>query len=253
MDNSNALTIILPDVSSQVTIAADWFTKRDELLLVAAGLTVVDSADSADAAGEQIRKLGKLAKALEDQRKVITDPFLKAQKLIKAKADEALLGVGFATERLKRLVAEFAVKQAKEAEAAARKAEAARREEVERQVAELERKNHEMQLQAQAEAELFGGDPQTFVPPAQTVIVVPEAAPVVTAPKVDGVRLAQALTFDVVNADLVPRQFMTVDLCAIRIDLQKNKDAYIAKMKDEPEWSPIPGVVVKIETKVASR
>ena len=226
MDNSKALTIILPDVSSQVTIAADWFAKRDELLLVAAGVKLVDSADTADAAGEQIRKLGKLAKALEDQRKVITDPFLKAQKLIKAKADEALLSVGFETERLKRLVAEFAVKQAKEAEAAARKAEAARREEVERQLAELERKNEEMQLQAQAEAELFGGDPQTFVPPpAQTVIVVPDAAPVATAPKVDGVRLAQALTFDVVNADLVPRQFMTVDLCAIRIDLQKNKEA----------------------------
>lgn len=248
---STALTIILPDVSSQVTIAADWFAKRDELLAAAGAVRVVNTADACDQAGEFIRKLGKLAKALEDQRKQITDPFLKAQKLIKTKADEALAAVGAETERLKAQVAEFAARQQQQADERARQAEAARRAEIERQVADLEAANAANQQQADKEAELLGTDPAVFQPPP--AIVVPEAAPVVAAPKIDGVRVSQALTFEVVNPDEVPRRFLCVDTHAIRMDLLAHKDEYMARLKDDPSWTPAPGVVVRIETKVASR
>ena len=166
---SQALTILLPDVSGRVTIAAEWFEQRDALLAGTAAITAVADALSCDRAGEAIRRLAKAAKALEDQRKQITEPFLRAQKLIKAKADEALAPVGAETVRLKVLVAAFAAEEGRRAEAAAWAAEAARRLEIERQLA-----------QQQAEADLFPDNPV----PAE--IVVPAAAPEPVRPKVEG-------------------------------------------------------------------
>jgi len=233
---SQALTILLPDVSGRVTIAAEWFEQRDALLAGTAAITAVADALSCDRAGEAIRRLAKAAKALEDQRKQITEPFLRAQKLIKAKADEALAPVGAETVRLKVLVAAFAAEEGRRAEAAAWAAEAARRLEIERQLA-----------QQQAEADLFPDNPM----PAE--IMVPAAAPEPVRAKVEGVRIAEALTFTVAAEAEVPRQFLAVDPTLIRRYLAENRDRFIAALKESPDWTPIPGVVVKIETKVASR
>ena len=235
---SQALTILLPDVSGSVTIAADWFEQRDTMLASTAAIAAVTDAPTCDRAGEAIRRLAKAAKALEHQRKAITQPFLRAQRLIKAKADDALAPVAAETARLKALVAAYAAERQRRAEAEARAAEEARRQEIERQLA-----------QRQAEAELFGDSPAL----AGEEIVVPDAAPEPVRARVDGVRIAETLAFTVTAEAEVPRQFLTVDPGLIRRYLAENRDAFTAALKQDPDWTPIPGVAVRIETKVASR
>jgi len=237
VSNSKALMILLPDVSTSVTIAADWFEQRDALVARASGITAVATAADADSAGETIRALAKSASALEKQRTQITAPFLKAQKLIKAKADEASAPLAAEEARLKGLVGAFVMAERRRQEEEERAAEAERRDRIQ---AEVERQA--------AEAELLGDGNA-----APVVVVVPDAAPVAKAATVCGVRTQEVVAFEVVNSAEVPRRFLVISEALIREDVKSNEAALLAKLKDDPGFSNIPGVRLRIETRVASR
>ena len=227
------IKIQLPDVTQEITLENEWFQKRDVMLAEAQGY-VVATANNADIIGEAISKLGKMARKIEAERKKLTAPFLTAQRTIKAVVDKATEPIAAETMRLKELLSEFA-----EAERQ-RLAEEARKTEMERLAREAEQAE-----QQRKEEELFG---------SATAVTVIEPEPVQqTAPKIDGVRLSEAVTFDVMDENLIPVQFMSFDPTKLRAWIADHKAELLKQLKQEDFRQPIAGIVLKIESKVAIR
>ena len=100
------IKINLPDVTQEISLENEWFQKRDVMLAEAQGYTVA-TANNADIIGEAVRKLGKMARKIEAERKKLTAPFLTAQKTIKAVVDKATEPIAAETMRLKELLSEL--------------------------------------------------------------------------------------------------------------------------------------------------
>ena len=227
------IKINLPDVTQEITLENEWFQKRDIMLAEAQGYTVA-TAKNADIIGEAVRKLGKMASKIEAERKKLTSPFLTAQKTIKAVVDKATEPIAAETMRLKKLLAEFAESERRRLFEEARKAEMER---IAREAVEAERQRQE--------EELFG---------SSTAVTVIEPEPVQqAAPKVDGVRLSEAVTFDVMDENLIPVQFMTFDPAKLREWINERKAELLEQLKHDSFRQPIAGIVLKIESKVAIR
>ena len=135
------IKISLPDVTQEITLENEWFQKRDTMLAEAQGYTVA-TANNADAIGEAVSKLGKMASKIESERKKLTAPFLTAQKTIKAVVDKATEPIAAETMRLKELLAEFAESERRRLFEEARKAEMER---LAREAAEADRQRQEEQ------------------------------------------------------------------------------------------------------------
>lgn len=230
---SELIRISLPDVTQEVTLGHEWFQKRDEAL-AESGRYIVATAANADEIGDMTGRLGKMASRIEAERKKITAPFLAAQKTIKATVDKAVEPLAVETMRLKGLLAEFAEAERR------RLAEEARKAEMER----LAREAAEAERQRQEEA-LFGS--------SVSVTVIEPEQPQQAAPKVDGVRLSEAVTFDVMDENLIPVQFMTFDPAKLREWINERKAELLEQLKQEGFRQPIAGIVLKVESKVAIR
>jgi len=227
------IKIQLPDVTQEITLENEWFQKRDVMLAEAQGYTVA-TANNADIIGEAISRMGKMASKIEAERKKLTAPFLTAQKTIKAVVDKATEPIAAETMRLKKLLAEFV-----EAERQ-RMAEEARKTEMERLAREAEQAE-----QQRKEEELFGS--------SMAVTIIEPEQPQQTAPKIDGVRLSESVSFEVMDENLIPVQFMTFDPVKLRTWINDRKADLIEQMKQEGFRQPIAGIVLKIESKVAIR
>lgn len=227
------IKISLPDVSQEITLEHEWFQKRDVMLAEAQGYTVA-TANNADIIGEVVSKLGKMASKIEAERKKLTAPFLTAQKTIKAVVDKATEPINAETTRLKILLGEFANAERKRLDEEARKAEMER---LEREAAAAERQKKE--------EELFGSS-------VAVSIIEPEPAQQ-TSPKVDGVRLSESVSFDVMDENLIPVQFMSFDPAKLRAWISDHKAELLEQLKREDFRQPIAGIVLKIESKVAIR
>jgi hypothetical protein len=230
---SELIRISLPDVTQEVTLGHEWFQKRDEAL-AESGRYIVATAANADEIGDMTGRLGKMASRIEAERKKITAPFLTAQKTIKAVVDKATEPIAAETMRLKKLLAEFV-----EAERQ-RMAEEARKTEMERLAREAEQAE-----QQRKEEELFGS--------SMAVTIIEPEQPQQTAPKIDGVRLSESVSFEVMDENLIPVQFMTFDPVKLRTWINDRKADLIEQMKQEGFRQPIAGIVLKIESKVAIR
>lgn len=227
------IKINLPDVTQEISLESEWFQKRDVMLAEAQGYTVA-TAKNADIIGEAISKMGKMASKIEAERKKLTAPFLTAQKTIKAVVDKATEPIAAETMRLKDLLAEFAEAERRRLMEEARKAEKER----------LAREAEQAEQQRQEE-ELFG---------SSTAVTVIEPEPVQqAAPKVDGVRLSEAVTFDVMDENLIPVQFMSFDPAKLRAWIADHKAELLKLLKQEDFRQPIAGIVLKIDSKVAIR
>ena len=227
------IKISLPDVSQEITLEHEWFQKRDVMLAEAQGHTVA-TANNADTIGEIVSKLGKMASKIEAERKKLTAPFLTAQKSIKAVVDKATEPINAETLRLKGLLAEFVEAERRRMAEEARQQEMAR---LEREAAEAERQRQE--------EELFG---------SSTAVTVIEPEPVQqTAPKVDGVRLSESVSFEVMDENMIPVQFLTFDPAKLRAWINERKGELLDQLKQEGFRQPIAGIVLKIESKVAIR
>jgi hypothetical protein len=230
---SELIRISLPDVTQEVTLGHEWFQKRDEAL-AESGRYIVATAANADEIGDMTGRLGKMASRIEAERKKITAPFLAAQKTIKATVDKAVEPLAAETMRLKGLLAEFAEAERR------RLAEEARKAEMER----LAREAAEAELQRQEEA-LFGS--------SVSVTVIEPEQPQQAAPKVDGVRLSEAVVFEVLDESLIPAQFLTFDPAKLRAWIAERKDMLLEQLRSENFKQPIDGVELRIESKVAIR
>ncbi len=227
------IKISLPDVTQEITLENEWFQKRDVMLAEAQGYTVA-TANNADIIGEAVSKLGKMASKIEAERKKLTAPFLTAQKTIKAVVDKATEPINAETLRLKGLLAEFVEAERRRMAEEARQQEMAR---LEREAAEAERQRQE--------EELFG---------SSTAVTVIEPEPVQqTSPKVDGVRLSEAVTFKITDENLIPVQFMSFDPAKLRAWIAGRKDMLLEQLRSENFKQPIDGVELRIESKVAIR
>lgn len=227
------IKISLPDVTQEITLENEWFQKRDVMLAEAQGYTVA-TANNADIIGEAVSKLGKMASKIEAERKKLTAPFLTAQKTIKAVVDKATEPINAETLRLKGLLAEFVEAERRRMAEEARQQEMAR---LEREAAEAERQRQE--------EELFG---------SSTAVTVIEPEPVQqTAPKLDGVRLSEAVTFKVTDENLIPVQFMSFDPAKLREWIAGRKAELLDQLKQEGFRQPIAGILLKVESKVAIR
>jgi hypothetical protein len=230
---SELIRISLPDVTQEVTLGHEWFQKRDEAL-AESGRYIVATAANADEIGDMTGRLGKMASRIEAERKKITAPFLAAQKTIKATVDKAVEPLAAETMRLKGLLAEFAEAERR------RLAEEARKAEMER----LAREAAEAERQRQEEA-LFGS--------SVSVTVIEPEQPQQAAPKVDGVRLSEAVVFEVLDESLIPAQFLTFDPAKLRAWIAERKDMLLEQLRSENFKQPIDGVELRIESKVAIR
>lgn len=227
------IKIALPDVTQEITLENEWFQKRDVMLAEAQGYTVA-TANNADIIGEAVSKLGKMASKIEAERKKLTAPFLTAQKTIKAVVDKATEPIKAETLRLKGLLAEFVEAERRRMAEEARQQEMAR---LEREAAEAERQRQE--------EELFG---------SSTAVTVIEPEPVQqTAPKLDGVRLSEAVTFEITDENLIPVQFMSFDPAKLREWIAGRKAELLDQLKQEGFRQPIAGILLKVESKVAIR
>lgn len=227
------IKISLPDVTQEITLENEWFQKRDVMLAEAQGYTVA-TANNADIIGEAVSKLGKMASKIEAERKKLTAPFLTAQKTIKAVVDKATEPIKAETLRLKGLLAEFVEAERRRMAEEARQQEMAR---LEREAAEAERQRQE--------EELFG---------SSTAVTVIEPEPVQqTAPKLDGVRLSEAVTFEITDENLIPVQFMSFDPAKLREWIAGRKAELLDQLKQEGFRQPIAGILLKVESKVAIR
>lgn len=231
--STELIRITLPDVTQEVTLAGDWFQKRDQAIAEANGFTDANAAN-ADDIGQAISKMGKMASKIEAERKKLTAPYLAAQKAIKAVVDKATEPIDAETGRLKAMLAEFAENERR------RLAD----EEAKRLLARLAAEAEEEERR-QAEEELFGSSV------AVTNVVVEAPAP--TAPKFDGVRLSEAVTFDLLDDAVIPVTFMTFDPAKLRAWIAERKEALLDQLKSENFKQPITGIVLKIESKVAIR
>ena len=227
------IKISLPGVSQEITLEHEWFQKRDVMLAEAQGHTVA-TANNADTIGEIVSKLGKMASKIEAERKKLTAPFLTAQKTIKAVVDKATEPIAAETMRLKGLLAEFAEAERRRLFEEARKAEMER----------LAREAEEAERQKQEE-ELFG---------SSTAVTVIEPEPVrQTSPKVDSVRLSESVSFEVMDENMIPVQFLTFDPAKLRAWISDHKAELLEQLKRGDFRQPIAGIVLKIESKVAIR
>jgi hypothetical protein len=108
----------------------------------------------------------------------------------------------------------------------------------------LAREAAEAELQRQEEA-LFGS--------SVSVTVIEPEQPQQAAPKVDGVRLSEAVVFEVLDESLIPAQFLTFDPAKLRAWIAERKDMLLEQLRSENFKQPIDGVELRIESKVAIR
>lgn len=203
---SRELTFTTP---SKITIQGDWIAERDQLLAESQSIQVSDQ-QSYTNAEFTLKKITKHSNELEKKRKEFAAPFLDASKEIKALADQERSDLEDEKARLKKIMIKWIdiqeAKRKKEEEAAARLAA------------------------AEAEKDPFGDGAN-----------VP-AEPVTSEPKKFASSKRTVYAFDVVNPNLVPREFCSPDDAKIRAYVNENKDA-----------AKIDGVRISKQTKVQSR
>lgn len=229
----NAITIRLPPLPTAPIIPGAWLETRDAL---AAELNAIIVADNCgfQAASEIYNKGKKHAAALEKQRLAFSAPFSNAAKEIKAVADKALKPLYDAIDAANEKIAPYAAAERE-------------RERKEREAAEQAARDAAAKASAEAEdmAELTGEAPE---PVAEIEPVAVERRAVSR-----DIRIGERVVFNIVAPDDVPRGFCMPDERAIREYIKANEEAYKAALRENPEWTAIPGVTMKIETTVGGR
>ena len=202
--------LTLEKVPLQIVIQGDWIEERDKILSESQAIKVKDQ-QSFTNAEFTLKKITGHSNELEKKRKELAAPFMDAQKKIKALADQNRADLEDEKTRLKKGMAKWI-----EAEEAKRKKE-------EEAAARLAAEN--------AKSDPFGDDADTA--PSELVTAAPRKF-------ASSARIVY--DFEVVNPNLVPREFCSPDLSKIRTYINSNKDA-----------AKIDGVDIKKTTKVQSR
>lgn len=239
--------------------------KQAESSLVMARAYKVTSPELMEAAGEDLKSIKALQKQVEDKRTSITKPLNDAMKAVNALFKPAAEWLADAENTLKGSMLTFRQEQEVKAREAQRKLEEQARKERERlaaQAAEAERKAREeadakrreaeaaaadgraaeaakLRQQAEAREAAAASKAEALREQASTVI-----APMVTAgiPKTSGQSIRESWSFEIVDAALIPREFLMVD--------EKKIGGVVRAMKGSTN---IPGIKVLRGETMASR
>jgi hypothetical protein len=189
------LPVVLPKfpASENVTIKGAWLEERDQLLEVSALIESVADHAARVEAEVMLKRVTVTSNELETYRKKLGAPFRAADKAIKAVADEARGPLEAEKERLKKLIADYVIKE-----------EARRQEEFEARVNE-----RELAMEEDPFAEI-------------------EEAPVVPLVPFKGSGLATVRrhwAFEIVDPEAVPRLYCSPDERKIRETVEALKEA----------------------------
>lgn len=197
-------------------VAADWVTRRDEIVAAAAEIVIVADNDDFEAATAAIAKLAKHRKELDAARKSITGRLDDVKKEIMAQERTLAGSIEAEYNRLRAAASDYATRlehERAEAERARREAEAEAAMKAEAEAAALVDN-------ADRARSLFGSDAvaAAAVPVAPVLPVVPDRAYAAGGRK-------QVVTYDfeVIDASVLDRKFMSVDEKKIRAFLQYAK------------------------------
>lgn len=207
-------------------------SRSTNILSIAEGFTCNDR-DAFVAGSERLRDIKELQTTLEARRTSVTGPMNTALRTINDWFRAPVAALDKAEKAYKFKLAEFRDKE---------------RQEVERQRRENERKAREEQdeLDRRARAAAAKGNAEKAQELATRAAAVKPAAPDLAPISAAGVSFAEQWEFEVVDASLIPRQMMSIDLSKIGqlVRALKNKEAAEAAC---------PGIRVFSRAKVGAR
>jgi len=211
-----------------------WIADRAILISLAEKIETVENEIDLQASGAVQTKISKHVKALAKERLDFTRPLDDVKKDIMAQEKIMVQELNIHLARLKRLNNDLATKMEAERQAEARRRQA----EFERQRLEAA----ERQAEADRKAKEILGENAT----GATVEPPPPPKPVeIEKPKLTTNRQVVRYEFRVVNPDLVPVEYKTVDEKKIR--------AHIANCKAMDRTPDLPGVYFEKRVSVESR
>lgn len=209
--------------------AGKWVAERDSILEKAAIVTVVDSRERLEASGTVQTAIAKHIKALEKERKGVTEPLDAVKKQIMAQEKELAANLTRELNRLKAMNDAYATQLAAEAEAERRR------------LAEEERRAAMEAAERAAKAKAIFGE--------SVSVRAPEPAPQVATPPekvaLAGSRTVKRWEFEIVDSSMVPSKFLIVDDARVRAHI-KNAEA----MGENPN---IPGIRFTAKISVESK
>ena len=204
---SDIVRLPTPAFPACIDIGDAWLVERDRLVTSATKISKISSQDEFNEAESVLAKITSTSNKAEKARMDFSKPLNDFTKDVKAMADRARMPLENEKGRIKKMMADYITLKEKEAQA------------------ELERKA------SIAAASSFGRAEET----ANFAIANEEVSRTRSS-------VRKVWTFEIVEPDKIPREFLMVNEPAIRDYAQKNK-----------EMASMPGVIFKEETRVQSR
>jgi exonuclease VII large subunit len=206
-----------------------------QILCQNAQLTIANQGDY-ESASIVLKNVKSRYKELDEQRKEITKPIDDAKKSVMNLFKAPLELLEKAENHIKRQMIDYTNEQERKA-----REEQLRLQRIAEQEAEKERKRIEAQIQrAEASGKLEKAGMLKERKEDVEVLTVPVVAPRIETPK--GVSFREAWSAEVTNIDLVPREYLMVNLQALNKVAQATKGSLV-----------IPGVKFNCEKILASR
>jgi hypothetical protein len=215
-------------ISNALSLKTQWIADRDGMLALARTVTVVDTPAQLEAAGQFTAKARKHIRALEEERKAVTDPARQWIADIMAQEKTLAADLGAETARVKALCDGYATREAA-------RIEAMRREEATRQAAaEAERQRIEAEVRRKAQADMDAANAAQRAELAKAEAARQEEArkraevaaaeararaallPKAAAPVTTANRMVTRWVVEIVSPCDVPRMFCVPDEAAIR-------------------------------------
>lgn len=186
-----------------------WISERDGLLRIAKQINTVGCEDDLKVSGDLQSAISKHIKALDVERKKVTAPIDAIKREIMASEKELKKELAKELERVKNLNTAYATQQMRiERERIEKERQEAAEREAERQA------KAEAEAKAQAEESAFGAAAQFA--PVEDPEPEPEPKIELAKPKLENNRMVERWSLQIVDPQIVPREFCTPDEKLIR-------------------------------------
>ena len=232
------LLVKLPPLVREISIRKNWFEERERLLADAASVRRVGSKAEFERAGAILSALSRSVNTVDAMRTKLATPFLVAAKTIKAAADSAKEPLEKARGVLRAKLSTYADSERKRKEATRLRAFATR-----------EAAEEEFRRVQQIALDSFASDTTLFNPPLPPD---PQRKPA-SFPKAESVAVRSKLVFEIGDETKLPRGLLSPDKAKITAWIDINRDSLRERLKAEPGYSPLPGIVFKLVTEVIPR
>jgi len=229
------ILIRLPSFKSEISISSEWVVMRNETVASAQALATVGNPLEFQEAGALLQRITRVSNTLEEMRKDLGKPFRNADKIIKSASDKAREPLEAEKTRIKNLIETYAAAERR------------------RLAAETQQREEEQQRQIEAQlSQQQAGEEAGLEPPVVIECTTP-AAPANMMPRSDAVRIGEAVEFELVNEDAVPRAFLIFDPRKAQQYCRENKDEIKDRVGNGEAERIVPGLRFRVRTTVAGR